>query len=199
MKIASHNSLTFLPVRKWWMQPFAWMARCQQLTIEQQLQIGVRLFDFRVRFNGTELIPCHGLIEYKLDNIYDYFRMFDRHKDQIYVRIVLESRNPNDNQKQQFREFCQLIESVYTCTRFFGGNDRTDWLSEHPLFKFAEPLEDIDHQYASATTRFFRGPRWLRYIDDLYPKGYARRYNFKNIVKGTSQKWLMLDFVNIQR
>lgn len=60
--IGSHNSLTYLPVKQWYLKPFGWMARCQSKTLNEQFYIyGVRLFDFRVRFDKDGgIIHAHG-------------------------------------------------------------------------------------------------------------------------------------------
>jgi hypothetical protein len=59
-------------------------------------------------------------------------------------------------------------------------------------------MPEIDNQYASATTRFDSDSAILRYIDDLYPLDYAKKFNHKIIEQGTIFQWLMLDFVDIQ-
>lgn len=51
MKLASHNSMTYLPIKKWWLKPFRFIAQCQNKTIEEQYQAGVRMFDIRIAFN----------------------------------------------------------------------------------------------------------------------------------------------------
>lgn len=192
-----------MPVKKWWMKPLAFMARCQRVSWDNQWLVGVRLFDVRVRFDNEDglAILCHGLIEYE-GSIYDTLKEMDRlaetSQSDIYVRIVLEQSKPTDREKYLFLNLCKFVELTYTHLRSFGGNDRTDWLCEHPIYQFTTPMQDLDNQYASATTRFPKGKRWLRYIDDLYPLDYAKRYNHKIIEKGTSHEWLMLDFVDIR-
>ena len=205
MKIASHNSYSYLPVRRWWMKPIAFTARCQRLNITKQFMCGVRLFDIRVRFDkkGRPYL-CHGLIEYDYDPhwILKSLSILGYHQ-RVYVRMVLETRKPDEWQEMQFRNYCELLELNYSNITFFGGNNRTDWECKHPIYDFKNPLPDIKHSYASATTRFPKGWKWLRHIDDLYPLGYARKYNKKNTKNlsaffGEQHEWLMLDFVDIQ-
>ena len=70
MNKASHNTMTYLPVRQWWLRPFAFMARCQSKDIKDQCRI-TGFFDIRVRFRFHKGIPtpvfAHGLAEYKFD------------------------------------------------------------------------------------------------------------------------------------
>ena len=77
---------------------------------------------------------------------------------------------------------------------FFGGNDRSDWSCQHPVYDFGTPMPDIDEKHASTTALFPRFPR----LDDLWPWLYARLFNHRNIQAGTTHEWLMIDFVDIQ-
>ena len=71
----SHDSFTNYPVRKWWMQLFYPFSKTQRLDIQEQILVGTRVFDIRVRLkkekkdNITKItfIPCHGMCEYKVD------------------------------------------------------------------------------------------------------------------------------------
>lgn len=197
MNIASHNTFSYLPVRQWWLKPFAFMARCQRVDFGSQWLEGARLFDIRLRFDkkGTPII-CHGLMKYShdekfLDNIFRYL-------DYGWFRIILETKRHKQFQEFKFREYCRYLTRTYKKLVFFGGNNRSDWSCEHPIHRFKAPLEDLDNKYASTTTLFPDGPRWLRFIDDLFPLLYAKRHNHKNRETGTTHKWLMLDFVDIQ-
>ena len=63
--LGSHNSLTYLPCRKWWMYLINWAAKCQSKTLSEQFHNGAKYFDFRVRFKDGKPVIAHGLIEYK--------------------------------------------------------------------------------------------------------------------------------------
>lgn len=205
MNIGSHNSFSYLPVRKWWMKYFAFTARCQRVSIYEQYALGVRLFDMRLRFDvsgGIYSRPylCHGLIEYETDwneiyNILDFLNQ----KGDCYMRMALETRKPDLGLMENFRRWCKCFQAHYTNVKFFGGNDRTDWLAKNPIFQFDTTMPEIEHRYASATSRFNNRFKILRYIDDLYPLAYAKKYNLRNRLLGTStcNQWIMLDFVDI--
>lgn len=198
MKLASHNSFSYLPVRHWWMWPFAWMAKCQRRDIFSQFLYGVRMFELRVRFVDNTPVICHGLIEYKMSEkeLADLLDHFDYGKCN-YMRVVLETRKPDKNQEAGFYFFCKRLEETFTHIKFFGGNNRADWLCQNPIYKFSTSMPDIEHKYSSTTSLFpDRNDKW-RYIDDLFPWLYARLNNHKNIVAGTEHDWLMIDFVDI--
>lgn len=202
MKIASHNSFTYLQPWNWWMQPFAFMARCQRENWIRQYEDGVQLFDLRVRFDRDTGLPyiCHGLMRYFgcPYSLLGAMSCFSEHLGiTFYVRVVLERKHPSDYEAMKFRSFCKRISERYKLL-FFGGNDRSDWGCRHPYYKFKTPAQDLDDKYSSTTTLFPRGFKWLRYLDDLCPILYARLNNRRNIERGTSHEWLFIDFVDIR-
>lgn len=119
-RIGSHNSFSYLPVRKWWMKPLAFIARCQRESLYRQYQKGVRLFDLRVRFDKNRLpIICHGLIEYDRGrNTIDGALTLLNHKADCYVRVVLETSKPDDFQIECFRNWCLLLTCEYRNIKF---------------------------------------------------------------------------------
>ena len=157
MRLASHNTFTYLQPRRWWMRPFAFMARCQRVSWTAQVFGGVRLFNLRVRFadkNGSPVI-CHGLMEYE-GRVYDLLQAMNNSAynlgEPFFVRVVLESKNPTERDIRLFEGFCAVITNLYPRLRFFGGNDRSDWRCAHPHYNFKTPLQDLDDKYSSTTT-----------------------------------------------
>lgn len=200
MRLASHNTFTYLAPRTWLGRLFAFTARCQRVNFASQLDYGCGMFDLRVRFND-EGVPyiCHGLIAY------DGYRIaadalvylnYVARRDEIpyYCRVVLEKKHPDDFQKDCFRQFCKALVDLHPNIIFFGGNDRSDWSCYNPVYDFCVPLPDIDEKHASTTALFPRFPR----LDDLWPWLYARLFNHRDIEQGTTHDWLMIDFVDIQ-
>lgn len=200
MKLASHNTFTFLTPRTWWMRLLAFTARCQRVNFDKQLDCGAQMFDVRVRFKGSGVpIICHGLIEYQeylpvTDSLL-YLNYCSKRDDiHYYCRMVLETKHPDDFQLQSFRALCKAYQDTFQDIVFFGGNDRSDWSCQHPVYDFGTPMPDIDEKHASTTALFPRFPR----LDDLWPWLYARLFNHRNIQAGTTHEWLMIDFVDIQ-
>ena len=201
MRLASHNTFTYLTPRKWWMRLLAFTARCQRVSFNEQFEKGAQMFDLRVRFDEYgHLVICHGLIEYD-DSCFDFgfalpFLNSKAREEGIiyYCRVVLESKHPDHFQKERFRKYCEFLPSAFPCIRFYGGNDRSDWSCQHPIYDFGTPMPDIDEKHASTTALFPRFPR----LDDLWPWLYARLFNHRNIKKGTTHDWLMIDFVDIR-
>ena len=202
MRLASHNTFTYLTPRKWWGRLLAFTARCQRVDFYDQLiAYNASMFDLRVRFddNGKPYL-CHGLIEYnglmEMTDALVYLNFYAQNYPGIlfYVRVVLETKRPTETDKERFREFCKALVDLHKNIIFFGGNDRSDWGCKNPVYDFGVPLPDIDEKHASTTALFPRFPR----LDDLCPILYARLFNHRDIEQGTTHDWLMIDFVDIQ-
>ena len=193
--------MSYLPVRQWYLKPFCWTARCQSKDILEQVSTyGIRLFDFRVRFDKNgDLTFAHGPIEYKGD-VGSYLNILndiaDNYKCSIYVRIILESNKPMKNQELQeehFRYFCEDIQKKYTNLTFFGGNRKYDWKE---IYHFNTNIDLVDKY--SSTTNIFGGSKdsWIAKLDDLWPWLYSKLNNKKNKAKYANDN-LLIDFVNI--
>ena len=75
---------------------------CQDLTIEEQLDAGVRFFDIRLRANKNDLIVCHGYIDQGLtfSNVRDCFRNFlEKHPGEGLFVSVKEEQDPAESTK----------------------------------------------------------------------------------------------------
>lgn len=186
VKLGSHNTLTYLPVLKWWMKPIKFMAQCQETSIEEQYnKYNVRLFDIRIFFINKKPIIAHGAIKFKGD-IYNILNWINGLDDIIYTRIILEENHPNetDEDEKLFKEFCYEIENKYRNIKFFGGRRKYDWLV---LFQFKNEDPSLDDKYSSTTWKIY---------DDWFPRLYAITHNKKNKLLGTNKDFLFIDFVN---
>ena len=101
--LGAHNANTYLKPRKWWMRLINFTSKCQKLTIKEQLEYGVRYFDFRIRYdkNLNTFICCHGPIEYKVEVlllIHDIFKFKRDHPNEsIYIRFVYDDTFNENN------------------------------------------------------------------------------------------------------
>lgn len=202
--IGSHDSMTYLPVRQWYLKPFKFMAKCQSKTLNEQFyDYGVRLFDFRIRFDkNMDPIMAHGPMVFKGD-IRDYLESLNLNAElgyeNVYVRILLESNKPMKNQESQellFQEFCEYCIHKYPNLTFFGGNRKYDW---KVIYNFPNEPELLDKY--SSTTNIFGGSKdhWTAKLDDIWPWLYAKLYNKRNIKRYIDiSKILFIDYVNIR-
>lgn len=201
MILGSHNSLSYLRPKRWWMRAFAFMARCQRVNLAQQYATGVRLFDLRVWFDKTGDIQVrHGrmLYDFNIDKVHNILYFLDK-MGGCFCRVILEEDNILKRAKHApmaetvFSEFCKRISSMYTHVKFFGGNRKYDW---KVLYDFGRTIS-LDDKYSSTTSLFKSPKRWLAVLDDLCPWLYARLHNQENIRNGTDKDCLFIDFVDV--
>lgn len=101
--IGSHDTMTYLPAKQWYLKPFKWMAKCQNKSMEEQFNVyGIRLFDFRIKFDKhNKPWFAHGWLKFKGD-VYEYIdklnEMANTVEGPVYARILLESNGKMKNQ-----------------------------------------------------------------------------------------------------
>ena len=188
-KLASHDSMTYLQPKHWYLYPFRFMARCQSKSIEEQYEkYGIRYFDLRVRYTDLgEIEFAHGLMSFKGDvrKVLDYLNSFN---EEVWIRFLLEITD-NDLvafQEENFIRDCEMFELLFPNLKFHNGRRKFDW---KVVYKFKNEEPTLDQKVSSMTWKIF---------DDWCPWFYAKLMNKKNLAKGTDKDYLMLDFLHIQ-
>lgn len=187
MKLGTHNSMTYLKPKKWYLYPLQFIARCQSKTIKEQYEkYGIRYFDLRIRFDkkGNPEF-AHGMMSYK-GNVDDILEYLNSHNEKVQVRFSLEILKENLEQEKQFQLYCALCESLYPNLKFHCGGRKYDWKI---VYEFENPYPTTDEKVSSTTWKIW---------DDWCPYIYARLMNKKNIKKGTDKEYMTLDFIQIQ-
>ena len=195
--LGSHNSLTYLPCRKWWMYLINWAAKCQSKTLNEQFHDGAKYFDFRVRFKDGKPVIAHGLIEYKgnIDYMVANLNYFAEYfGETIYLRFVLEyNKIPED--------FASQMASLADLVRYYRGKypniTYTYIMSKWNEQKVATyNSKDTDtpiliHKYSSVLKekRFLWIPYWYA---KLHNKTFLHKYT-KEV--SSDSDVLMLDFI----
>ena len=194
MILGSHNSWSYLPPRRWWMRPIAFMAKCQRVDIRTQYErYGVRCFDLRVRFNKYGLgIVAHGCVEYcfTASKIYEDLAWLNAQGD-CYVRVVHEVRSAKqykNRRRDLFYYFCERLEDEYKNIRFWCGRDLYCWGYDYLFPGYDDPT--CEERYASVCPP--------KLIDDWWPWLFARRKNRDILAVGTKKDILLIDFVDIK-
>ena len=189
MILGSHNSWSYLPVKKWWMKPIAFTARCQRKTIQEQYELGVRCFDLRVRWKDWEIQVAHGCIVYdiSLQQLKDDLTWLNE-KGDCFVRILHEARTRKQYEESVafFRSFCYVSLSDYPNIRFWCGRNLYDWMVDYD-FGFYPTCEE---KYASVCPP--------KILDDWWPWLYAKFHNRKIREQGTDSDILLIDYVDIK-
>lgn len=116
--LASHNSFSYAKPYKWWMYLFIPWARCQNKTIEQQYNSGVRYFDIRVRFNNKgNPNYVHNFIRFKGNPINELLKL--PNKENIYVRIILDVRKEPKSLEESINLRTVFINYLHTIQKVF--------------------------------------------------------------------------------
>lgn len=184
--IISHNTWSYLPVRQWWLRPFAFIARCQEKSPNGQ---GVYNFDMRVRFNDEDFpVFAHGLVEYK-GNVYQEIGSLQAYGGvKVTIRVLLEttpfmSAEERREQETLFYFFCHNIESAFPNIAFWGGWARDEWGKK--IYTFKQPNLDIEEHHGSVS-----GNK----LNCLRLRAWAAENN-KAALVNCKKDYCMLDFV----
>lgn len=183
LKIASHNTMSYLPVKQWYLKPFYWMARCQNKSIFQQYNEGCRFFDIRVKYYKGKIYFAHGIILYK-GYVWKTLRDFHNYiSESVIIRFILETSKEDISMEEEFYYDCMAIQTVFPKFKIHGGRRKFDW---HVIFPFDQKEPTIEQKVSSMTGNIF---------DDIWPWLYAKLHNKENIKKGTDKEYLMIDFI----
>lgn len=178
----SHNSMTYLPVKNWWLYPFNWIAKCQNKSIIDQYKAGARVFDLRVYLDTKTNIWgfAHGFVNFNTTSLsivsieticalLDKIALHD--KEDIYIRLILE-KYKNDKECERFKNLCEVLERIFTNIKFFGGNRKLDWKK---LYTFKNDIPDnLNNQWVSSMAKD------VRWYERICPRLYAKRMNKVN-------------------
>lgn len=195
MILGTHNSATSGNL-VWWQRPMAWLlhltSRCQNRSIEEQLQDGVRLFNLQVcRYRGEWHIS-HGLCIYedKLFDVLDHLRLCSYSMgERIIFQLYLDK---NFFVGQDVEEFARLVGEIkrkYCYPRlimqlaWIEGTNKYPHKTEYKL--------SIEEHYWTTTWAKRYASTW---IDRLpLPRRHAKRCNavYRAVCKAD---YLMLDF-----
>ena len=159
MILGSHNSMTYLRPRRWWMRLFRIFGRCQNKTIQQQFDSGVRCFDLRVSHTTNDGWSfSHGLIDYRLPadfteapdipnplnypvhSVLSLLNSLATDSDPVYIRFILEKIN-HVYDPALFQGLCEAIQKMYRHLTFIGGVYKNTW---QQLYDFHDPITEAD-------------------------------------------------------
>lgn len=157
--LATHNTLSYARPTSWWMRLIRFTARCQNLTIEEQYDYGVRYFDIRARLKNDTLIAAHGVVSFNL-SIADALNFLNQKNDAI-VRIVFE-----DNVTESFiRTQADNHTSSYPNILFHQFIRKNDWWV----------LSTDKNNLNLSVDDYFKNFRGYKFIP--IPRNYVKKYN----------------------
>lgn len=180
--LGAHNANTYLEPRKWWMRLINFTSKCQKLSIDEQIEHGVRYFDFRIRFDEKKIdfINCHGLVEYEssVNALIEDISSFCRNtKEHVHIRFVYDDTFIK-------RTYDSIIYDLFKVSLYFTTPyNYLSWeiIRKSDWKKIADsennsPLEMVD------CFRNYRGYKWIP-----FPQRYISKHkkHYQKIIDNT--------------
>lgn len=197
MIYGTHNSATGGKLL-WWLRPLAWVinptSKCQDKTIDEQLNDGVKLFNLQVAYNGERWYFSHGLALYEEDvfEILAKMKACATTKEPIYFQLYLDKSVWFAQDEEAFTRLVADIKKQFCCSYFvmlsawIEGSDSYPHKSESKL-KWQE-------RYWTTTWARANAKSWLDKLP--LPKYHAKRFNV-GYKSECDKEYLMLDYYNI--
>ena len=192
--LGTHNSGTSSKL-VWWQRPFGWLlhltSRCQTLSIEEQLQCNVRLFNLQITMYKGEWVFSHGLCIYKdrVNDAIDSMLKYATKESPIYLQIYLDKNFILGQNNEEFRLYIEELRSrvrdsfIYVIYDWIEGTDERH--------SYGISINESEHYWTMGWAKA-NAKSWLDYLP--LPKRHAKKYNQKYIDENEAD-YLMLDFV----
>lgn len=178
--IGTHNSMSYLKPSKWYMRPFAFIAKCQEEDIFMQL-LRYDIVDLRISLDRDGCWRFrHGLIEYVKEDLFKILSLINAAYPGKVVRLMLEytTKRNREYSIERFKRLCAIIEQDYPEIVFIGGKDKETYKT---IYTFKHGIDIILNQFVSSVRA---DAKWY---ERLFPKLYAKRmnrYNYEIITEG---------------
>ena len=202
MIYGTHNSATGGKLL-WWLKPLAWIinptSKCQDKTIKEQLEDGVRFFNLQVAYHNGVWRFSHGMALYQ-ENVFETIALmkgFATERKPIYFQLYLDK---SWWCKQDVDEFEWLIESLKNefCSDMFVMLDTLVEGTKYHPYHSGKRLNSSEHYWTRSWSRC-AAKNWLDKLP--LPKYHAKKYN-KGYKASCQEEWhrnafLMLDFYEL--
>lgn len=195
MKLGTHNSATGGKLL-WWLKPLSWIinptSKCQDRTIQEQLQDGVKLFNLQIAYINGKWRFSHGLALYKEDVIesIEMMKACASEEEPIYFQLYLDKSYWCKSKRDEFEKLISRLYKEYCDDNFVLLDAWDERISYH--WHCAGVKMSLEEHYW--TLSWSKDKSWIDKIP--LPKRHAKKYNtkYKNECK---KQYLMLDFYNI--
>lgn len=197
MILGSHNSLTSYPSLGF-SRCIGWFgnifSRCQYkgMTIEKQLEKGVRWFNLQVTKHGNRWVGSHGLMLYNV-NLHNVMLMLDDFakthkgkKDKIYVQLYLDKNFTHKVDHAEFEILCDDCMSLYKNVIF-----QRLWNEQDNIEMMTFSI-DGEERFWSRSWSEGKGRKWYERIPFL--KKWTKKYK-DEWIRNCTHEYLMMDFI----
>ena len=196
MTLGTHNSATGGELL-WWLKPLKWIiditSKCQNKTIDEQLEDNVKLFNLQVTYFNNNWYFSHGLAIYEEDLFETLRKMRNKASSEnpIYFQLYLDRCFWSQQIPTEFAKLTASIKQEFCCPYFVMLSAWVEGTNKYP-HKSSSKLK-WEEKYWTLTWANLFGT-WLDKIP--LPKRHAKKYN-KQYIENCKTKYLMLDFYNI--
>lgn len=182
--LGAHNANTCLEPRKWWMKLINFTSKCQKLSIDEQIEHGVRYFDFRIRYDKESglFLNCHGLVEYtdsvnQVVLLLSIFACINK-TETIYIRFVYDDTFNNNIDDSDLTDL--FINQIYPILR---NNKYIIW---ELIKKSSWKHIDSNHRPQPAIVDCFKNYRGYKWIP--CPQRYISKHkeHYQKIIDNTN-------------
>ena len=196
MIYGTHNSATGGKLL-WWLKPLAWIinptSKCQDKTIQEQLQDGVKLFNLQVAYINGKWRFSHGLALYKEDVMLTIrqLRAWATKHEPIYIQLYLDKCFWCKQNIEEFEKLIAAIKCGYCSDCFFI---LSSWVEGTEItYKGSDCNLSWEEHYWTQGWAKKNAEEWLDYLP--LPKRHAKKYNAK-YKSECKNEYLMLDYYN---
>ena len=193
----THNSGTSGKL-VWWQRIFSpifnLVSKCQDLSISEQLERGVKVFNFQVTWYKGDWHFSHGLCIYE-EKLLDALNLLKKHarpECKIYFQIYLDKNFFLEQNERKFEELLVDLRREYTDGDVLMTSYWIEGKTPRPILYVDMPLPLVEHYWSLS---------WSKILgDDILdrlplPKYHAKKCNstYKKAYKDFDG-YLMLDF-----
>lgn len=202
MIYGTHNSGTGGKLL-WWLKPLAWIinptSKCQDKTIKEQLEDGVRFFNLQVaRHNGVWRFS-HGMALYQ-ENVFEtiaLMRSFATERKPIYFQLYLDRSWWCRQDVEEFEWLIEVLKNEYCSEQFVMLDTLVEGTKYHP-YHSGKKLNSTEKYWTLSWSRC-AAKNWLDKLP--LPKYHAKKYN-KGYKANCQEEWhrnafLMLDYYEL--
>lgn len=194
MKLGTHNSATGGKLM-WWLKPLGFIinttSKCQDKSIKEQLEDGVKVFNLQVAYFNGKWRFSHGLALYN-SNVEDTIKMIKSYatkEEPIYIQIYLDRCFWCSQNVKEFELFVNGLVRDFCDDTFVMLDCWVEGTNYHPYYNVL--AVDMEEKYWTTS--------WVKeygesFIDKLpLPKRHSKKYNIK-YKRECTHEYLMLDF-----
>lgn len=181
----AHQVVTAYPVKNILGKLLKHYAQCQDKTVEQLWDEGVRGFDIRFRVKeNRDIEVCHGLVTYDVSiwNILDFLKSKQEEtKEEVYIRIANENEfKIKKCSKDKFQEVVDEIMDYYHNFKYEIIDDKKSWNITYTEFR-----EQSYECLGSKLVPFITPRRFSKYFN----------YTFKRLMSKVNRGFFYFDFI----